>query len=154
MRSASMYVRIGETEATVIKISRAPSGKLHRVRIKSNKLTPANMGGIAINDAGETLGIVDAVKGHEATIVPLELVRSAAKRVIDRQASVPRPWLGSPWANQSARFRLNAFCEQGWKWIAPACWPASAKEFCSLRLFPAVPLRCAQLRAGRRDSSS
>jgi S1-C subfamily serine protease len=90
----AMYVRIGETDATVIKVSRTASGRVHRVRIKSGQLTPANMGGIAINDAGETLGIVDAVKGNEATIVPLALVRSAVKRVIDRQASVPRPWLG------------------------------------------------------------
>jgi serine protease Do len=90
----AMYVRIGETDASVIKVSRTAAGRVHRVRIKSSQLTPANMGGIAINDAGETLGIVDAVRGNEATIVPLALVRSAVKRVIDRQASVPRPWLG------------------------------------------------------------
>jgi S1-C subfamily serine protease len=52
------------------------------------------MGSIAINDAGETVGIIDAVHGTEATIVPVALVRSAAKRVLARQASVPRPWLG------------------------------------------------------------
>lgn len=89
-----MYVRIGETEAMVINVSRSPSGGVARVKIKSVKLSPANIGGIAINDAGETLGIVDAVKGSEATIVPVALVRMAAKRVMARQASVPRPWLG------------------------------------------------------------
>ncbi len=89
-----MYVRIGETEAMVIKVTRSPSGGVARVKIKSVKLSPANIGGIAINDAGETLGIVDAVEGSEATIVPVALVRMAAKRVMARQASVPRPWLG------------------------------------------------------------
>lgn len=89
-----MYVRIGETEAMVINVSRSPSGGVARVKIKSVKLSPANIGGIAINDAGETLGIVDAVEGSEATIVPVALVRMAAKRVMARQASVPRPWLG------------------------------------------------------------
>lgn len=89
-----MYIRIGETEATVVNVSHSPSGSVARVRIKSAKLSPANIGGIAINDKGETLGIVDAVEGSEATIVPLALVRMAAKRVIARQASVPRPWLG------------------------------------------------------------
>jgi S1-C subfamily serine protease len=89
-----MYVRIGETEAMVIKVTRSPSGAVARVKIKSVKLSPANIGGIAINDAGETLGIVDAVEGSEATIVPVALVRMAAKRVMARQASVPRPWLG------------------------------------------------------------
>lgn len=89
-----MYVRIGETGAVVINVNRSPSGSIARVKIKSAKLTPANIGGIAINEAGETLGIVDAVEGSEATIVPVGLVRMAAKRVLARQASVPRPWLG------------------------------------------------------------
>ncbi|MBC8029499.1 MAG: PDZ domain-containing protein [Pyrinomonadaceae bacterium] len=92
--NGGMYVRIGETEATVVKVSLTQAGTVRRVHIRSAKLTPANMGGIAINDAGETLGIVDGVKGTEATIVPLALVRNAVKRVIERQASVPRPWLG------------------------------------------------------------
>ena len=91
----AMYVCIGETDAMVIDVSRSPSGGIARVKIKSARLSPTNIGGIAINDAGETLGIVDAVEGSEATIVPVALVRMAAKRVMARQASVPRPWLGS-----------------------------------------------------------
>jgi S1-C subfamily serine protease len=89
-----MYVRIGETEAMIINVNRSPSGGVARVKIKSMKLSPVNIGGIAISEAGETLGIVDAVEGSEATIVPVALVRMAAKRVMARQASVPRPWLG------------------------------------------------------------
>ncbi|MDQ2937239.1 MAG: PDZ domain-containing protein, partial [Acidobacteriota bacterium] len=89
-----MYVRIGETEAWVVNVRRSPSGGIARLKISSAKLSPANIGAIAINDSGETLGIVDAVEDAEATIVPVALVRSAAKRVIEKQASVPRPWLG------------------------------------------------------------
>jgi serine protease Do len=91
---SAMYVRIAETEALVVSVARSPSGSVARVRIRSAKLSPANIGGIAINEDGETLGIVDAVDGAEATIVPVALVRMAAKRVLARQASVPRPWLG------------------------------------------------------------
>ncbi len=91
---AAMYVRIGETEVMVTDVSRSPSGSVARVKIRSAKLSPTNIGGIAINYRGETLGIVDAVEGIEATIVPVALVRMAAKRVLARQASVPRPWLG------------------------------------------------------------
>lgn len=91
---AAMYVRIGETEVRVTDVNRSPSGSVARVKIRSAKLSPTNIGGIAINDRGETLGIVDAVEGSEATIVPVALVRMAAKRVLARQASVPRPWLG------------------------------------------------------------
>lgn len=91
---APMYVRIAETDAVVVSVNRSPSGGLARVKIRSGKFSPVNIGGIAINAAGETLGIVDAVEGNEATIVPVSLVRMAAKRVIARQASVPRPYLG------------------------------------------------------------
>jgi S1-C subfamily serine protease len=89
-----IYIRIGETEATVVSVTRSPSGGVARVKIRSAKFSPANIGGIAINEANETLGIVDGVEGGEASIVPLSLVRMAAKRVVARQASVPRPWLG------------------------------------------------------------
>lgn len=91
---AAMYVRMGETDAIVTTVNRSPSGGVARVKIESAKLTPSNIGGIVLNDSGETVGIVDAVKGSEATIVPVGLVRSAVKRVMERQASVPRPWLG------------------------------------------------------------
>ena len=90
----AMYFRVGQTDATVIALMRSPSGALARIKVKASKLSAASMGSIAINDAGETVGIIDAVQGTEATIVPVALVRSAAKRVLARQASVPRPWLG------------------------------------------------------------
>src|SRR4030095_9691610 len=89
-----MYIRIGETEAIVVNVVRSPSGGVARVKAKSAKFTPANIGGIAINDNNETLGIVSAVEDGEAPIVPWALVRMAAKRVTARKASVPRPWLG------------------------------------------------------------
>lgn len=89
-----MYIRIGETEAIVVDVVRSPSGRIARLKARSAKFTPVNIGGIAINDHNETLGIVSEVEGGEATIVPLGLVRMAAKRVTERMASVPRPWLG------------------------------------------------------------
>lgn len=91
---STIYVRMGETEGRVVSVTRAPSGSMARIRIRSAKLSPVNIGGIAINDAGETVGIVDAVDSNEATLLPNALVRSAASRVVERQSSVPRPWLG------------------------------------------------------------
>ena len=105
-----MYIRIGETEAIVVNVTRSPSGGLARVRVKSAKFSPANIGGIAINDNNETLGIVDGVEGSEATIVPLGLVRMAAKRVTARQASVPRPWLGIQGEPRSEERRVGKEC--------------------------------------------
>lgn len=89
-----MYVRVGQTDAVVSGLSKSPSGGVVRIKIKAPKLSAVNIGAIAVNEAGETMGILDAVHGHEATIVPIASVRSAVKRVRDRQASVPKPWLG------------------------------------------------------------
>ena len=93
-KGGAIYARIGETEARITKLMRAPGGGIARVQIKSPKLSPANIGGVVLNEAGETVGIIDTVKASEATVLPATSVRSAAKRVLARQASVPRPWLG------------------------------------------------------------
>lgn len=142
-----MFVRIGETEATIVKVSRSPSGGVARVKIKSAKLSPANIGGIAINQAGETLGIVDAVEGSEATIVPVALVRSAAKRVIARQASVPRPWLGIR-GEPIVTLSLERILRIGWQ-------PERAKELAEKRqgilltsVAPGSPAALADLKPG------
>ncbi len=73
-----IYVRVGETEATVVDVTRSATRTLARVRIKSPKITQANIGAVAVNDSGEPLGIVNAVEGDEASILPIELVRTAA----------------------------------------------------------------------------
>ena len=138
-----MYIRIGETDAIVVNVVRSPSGGIARVKAKSAKFTPANIGGIAINDNNETLGIVTAVESGEATIVPLGLVRMAAKRVTERQASVPRPWLGIKGEPINAT-TLERIIRNGWEleraraltekrpgilltWIAPGSPAAHAK---------------------------
>jgi S1-C subfamily serine protease len=138
-----MYIRIGETEAVVVNVLRSPSGGIARVKAKSAKFTPANIGGIAINDKNETLGIVSAVEAGEATIVPLNLVRMAAKRVTARNASVPRPWLGIQGEPIGAK-SFERILRNGWQidraraltekaqgilltWVAPGSPAARAK---------------------------
>lgn len=142
-----MYVRIGETEATVVKVIRTPSGEVRRVKIKSARLTPANMGGIAINDAGETLGIVDAVDGNEATIVPLALVRSAAKRVIERQASVPRPWLGIR-GEPIAGLSFERILRVGWQAERARALAERRQGILLTSVIPGSPAALAHLRPG------
>ena len=75
-------------------VRRAPSGGVARFKVSSSRLSQAIVGGVAINDAGETLGIVDGLEGGQATVLPAESIRRAAQRVLERQASVPKPWLG------------------------------------------------------------
>ena len=144
---AATYVRIGETEATVVKVSRTPVGGVGRVRIKAAKLTPANVGGIAISDAGETLGIVDAVAGNEATLVPLALVRSAVKRVIERQASVPRPWLGVR-GEPIGALSFERIQRQGWQLERARALVEKRQGILLTAVIPGSPAAMAQLRPG------
>jgi len=142
-----IYVRVGQTDAVVTGLSKSPSGGIARIKIKAAKLSAANIGGIAVNDAGETLGILDAVEGHEATIVPIASVRSAVKRVMDRQASVPRPWLGIRGESIGA-MSLEKILGVGWEM-------ARAKELCENQngilltsVVPGSPAALNQLKPG------
>jgi len=89
-----VYVRVGESEARIAKIHRVATGAIDRLVAHATNLSPALVGGIAIDDAGVTVGIVESVTETEASILPLAAIRLAAKRVIERQSSVPRPLLG------------------------------------------------------------
>jgi serine protease Do len=90
----SIYVRVGETDAKVSKLASTNSERPERLTVRAAKLTPVVIGGIACDESGNTLGIVEAIEGNDARIVSAETIRAAARRVIARQASVPRPLLG------------------------------------------------------------
>lgn len=142
-----VYIRIGETEAIVASLVRSPSGGLAKVKVRSAKFTPANIGAVAINDANETLGIVDGVRGSEATIVPLNLVRMAAKRVVARQASVPRPWLGIR-GEPVTKIALDQIVRTGWE-IEKARALADQQQGIMLTFVaPGSPAALAKLKVG------
>ena len=90
----SLYVRMGAIEGRIQEVLTAPSGDIARFKVSAPKLTHTNIGGVVINETGETIGIVDGLEGTEASILPAALIRRAAERVLEQQASVPRPWLG------------------------------------------------------------
>ena len=142
-----MYIRIGETEAIVVNVVRSPSGGLARVRVKSARFSPANIGGIAINDNNETLGIVDGVEGSEATIVPLGLVRMAAKRVTARQASVPRPWLGVQ-GEPIGAMSLEKILSIGWQIDRARALTQKREGILLTQVAPGSPAALAKLKAG------
>ena len=109
-----IHVRIGETEGRVVSVTRAPSGAMARIKINSRSLSAAAIGGVAINDLGETVGIVEAVDKSEATLLPSAMVQSAAKRVLAKQASVPRPWLGVS-GEPLGTFPVEQMVRVGWQ---------------------------------------
>ncbi|HSS19227.1 MAG TPA: PDZ domain-containing protein [Pyrinomonadaceae bacterium] len=144
---SSVYIRIGETDAVVVDIIRAPSGGLARVRIRGTKFSPANIGAVAINEKNETLGIVDAVEGGEATIVPLSLVRMAAKRVVARQASVPRPWLGIRGEPVNA-ISLDKIMKTGWELEKARALAEKQQGIMLTSVMPGSPAALAKLKVG------
>jgi S1-C subfamily serine protease len=142
-----LYIRIGETEATVTNISRSPSGSIARVKVRSAKFSPANIGGIAINENNETLGIVDGVEGGEATIVPMALVRLAAKRLNARQASVPRPWLGIK-GEPVGSVSLERIMRIGWQLDRARALTEKRQGILLTSVAPGSPAALAKLKAG------
>ena len=143
----TIYARMGETEGRVVEVARAPTGAIGRVRIKSAKLSAANIGGVAVNDAGETVGIVDAVESNEATVVPSALVRTAAKRVLDRQASVPRPWLGVR-GDPVGALQLEQLLTRGWEREGAMSLAEARRGIMLTSVAPGSPAAVAALRPG------
>lgn len=90
----TILVRIGKTEAKVAKVPSPKAQMMDRVMLNGSKLSPSVIGGVACDESGKTLGIVDAIEGNNARVVTADAVRAAARRVLESQASVPRPLLG------------------------------------------------------------
>lgn len=142
-----IYVRVGETEATVVDVTRTATKTLARVKIKSPKITPANIGAVAVNSSGEPLGIVNAVEGDEASILPVGLVRSAAGRVIARQASVPRPWLGVR-GEPIGKLSLERILKVGWQGERARRLAEKRQGILLTSVAPGSPAATAELKPG------
>jgi S1-C subfamily serine protease len=142
-----IYVRVGETEATVVDVTRTASRTVARVRIKSPKITPANIGAVAVNSAGEPLGIVNAVEGDEASILPVGIVRSAAGRVMERRASVPRPWLGVR-GEPIGRISFEKILKGGWHGDSARALAEKRQGLLLTSVMPGSPAARAELKPG------
>ena len=92
-RVYEIRVRIGKTDAKIAKLAKAKV-EPDRVMLRGAKLSPIVLGGVACNQSGQTVGIVDEIEGTNAKLVTAVAVRAAARRVLERQSSVPRPLLG------------------------------------------------------------
>jgi S1-C subfamily serine protease len=140
-------VRMGETPGTVFTVARAPSGGVSRFKARSARLLPENVGGVVVNDAGETVGIVDGIVGTEASILPAAMIRMAAKRVLTQQASVPKPWLGVI-GEPVASLKVEQMLNRGWQADRAT---TLAEDHCGIFLTwiaPGSPAALASLRAG------
>lgn len=112
--SRIIYVKVGEVDAKIANLTQTRDGDLERLTVRGAKLSPLVIGGVACDEAGNTLGIVDAIiEGNDARIVPADNIRAATRRVLERQASVPRPLLGV--RGEPVEFAARAaFLANGW----------------------------------------
>ena len=89
---SQILVRMGKTDAKIAKAK--IKAETERATLRAPKLSPNVLGGVACDQAGQTLGIINEIDGTNAKLVTADAVRAAAQRVLARQSSVPRPLLG------------------------------------------------------------
>lgn len=147
MLSAGLYVRIGATDGKVLDVQRAPSGDVARFKVSSPRLSQSIVGGVAINEAGETVGIVDALEAGEASVLSTDTIRRAARRVLERQASVPRPWLGVQ-GEAVAGMKIDQMLVYGWKLERAAALAEEHHGILVNSIIPNSPAAQAALRVG------
>lgn len=145
--NSGLYVRLGATEGRVFDVRRAPSGGIARFKVSSPRLSQAVVGGVAVNDAGETLGIVNGLEGGEASVLPVAMIRRAAERVLARQASVPKPYLGVR-GEAVAELKVDQMLNHGWIPERAAALAYDHRGILVTAIIPDSPAAKAALRAG------
>jgi len=145
--SGQVLVRVGETDGTIVNVIRAPSGSIGKLTMRSPKLSQTNIGGIVVDDRGQTIGIVDGVNGTEASILPTTLIQTAAKRVLEKQTSVPRPWLGVS-GLPVANLRLDNLLTNGWSQPFASSLAGDRRGILLTSVTPGSPAAGAALRPG------
>ena len=147
MVGPGLYARMGALEGRVQNVVPAPSGGVARIKVAATKLSHANIGGVATNEAGETIGIVDGLEGNEASILPTALIKRAAQRVLEQQASVPRPWLGVK-GEAIAELKLDQIQNLGWEMQQAAALAGKHQGIMLTSIVPDSPAAIAALRPG------
>jgi S1-C subfamily serine protease len=147
MLRPGLYARIAAIEGRIQTVLPAPSGDIARFRVSAPKLSQANVGGVALNQAGETIGIVDRLEGSEASILPATLIKRAAQRVLEQQASVPRPWLGVK-GEAIAALKFDELVKHGWELNRAAALANKHHGIMLTSIVPGSPAALAALRAG------
>ncbi len=142
-----LYARMAAIEGRIQNVMAAPSGGVARFRVSAPKLSPGNIGGVALNQAGETIGIVDGLEGGEASVLPATLIKRAAQRVLDQQASVPRPWLGVK-GEAIAALKFDELVNHGWAMNQAAALADKHRGIMLTSIVPGSPAALAALRAG------
>jgi S1-C subfamily serine protease len=145
---STVSLRVGEIEGKIAGITRTSTGgRIEYLTINAQNLTPEIVGGIALNEAGEAVGIVETINANLARLIPSGAVRRAAKRVLVRQTSVPRPWLGVR-GEAVAAMPLEKFLPGGWSQPEAAALKGKQEGIFLTAVAPGTPAALADLRPG------
>jgi S1-C subfamily serine protease len=144
---STVSVSVGEIEGKITEITRTSTGKIAHLTVSAPNLSPAIVGGVTLNDGGETIGIVETSNAGQARLVPVAAVRRAAERVLARKASVPRPWLGVR-GEAVATTPFQSFYSIGWTETEVAKLKEIQKGILLTSVAPGTPAALADLRPG------
>ncbi|HEV2801484.1 MAG TPA: PDZ domain-containing protein [Pyrinomonadaceae bacterium] len=90
-----LYMNMSEEAGQLREVKRSPSGKPMEMTVEVKRVSPEWAGGVALSETGTLVGIVEESDARAARLLSAESVRGAARRVRERRASVPQPWLGA-----------------------------------------------------------
>jgi S1-C subfamily serine protease len=144
---STVSVSVGEIEGKITEITRTSTGRIAHLTVSAPNLSPAIVGGVTLNDAGETIGIVETSNAGQARLIPVSAVRRAAERVLARKSSVPRPWLGVR-GEAVAATPFQKFYSIGWTQQEVAKLKESYKGILLTSVAPGTPAALADLRPG------
>jgi S1-C subfamily serine protease len=142
-----VYLAVGEIEGKITELKRSANGKLSRLIIEAPKLTSAFAGGIALNETGETIGIIETSDETAARVMPMALVRRAAERVLARRGNVPQPWLGVR-GQAVAATPLAQLRARGWNEEEASLLQSKRFGILLTEVAPDTPAALANLRSG------
>ncbi|HKS27946.1 MAG TPA: PDZ domain-containing protein [Pyrinomonadaceae bacterium] len=143
----SVYMRVEELKGTITEIARASTGSITRVTVRAEGLSPQVVGGVVLNEAGETVGLVETSNLGEARVMPASIVKRAAERVMQRRTSVPRPLLGVR-GEAIAATTLKQLENTGWKLDEANKVLNKQQGVLLTKIAPNSPAALADLRAG------
>ncbi len=146
-KGETVSIRVGEFTGEITIITQTSRGKVVRLTVCGQNLSPEIVGGVALNEAGETVGIVETSEVGTVHLIPIAAVRRAAQRVLARRTNVPRPWLGVR-GEPVAAIPLEKFHSIGWAEVDAAWLKAARKGIVLTTVVPGTPAALADLRPG------
>jgi S1-C subfamily serine protease len=146
-RPAAVRVRFAETNGRIAKILKGSSGRISRIVVDVPGRPDNLVGGVAINEKGLPIGIVQALEGRQAELVPSAVIRRAAARVAISVSTKPRAWLGIRGEDllTADSSSLESF---GWTKESAAALVSQRKGLLLTLVAPGTPAHLATLRAG------